>query len=312
MPGLAGPDDTVHYRVFYPAEFTGSDHERLSGEIPLDPSFGSLPVVLILPGMNIGPEGYRWLAEHLAAAGCAVVTYALIEETRPGVVGISPGLDLDALTPHTYRSRPSATAIGPILGSLAALDADGILADALDLDRVVLGGHSAGGTVALLNADPGWFPGVVAVWSFAAHTMASTMLGWDAESVLPTPSAVPTLLLAAGNDGVIARSADRYGRAAGPDHDPIARTFAEGLEHGSGDQRYAVVDGALHTSLLHPHDPTSARGFLDGEPGRDPAAIRGELAGAIGDFVSAYGLGEQGATDKLDLRLSGWPRFERA
>ena len=81
----------------------------------------------------------------------------------------------------------------------------------------------------------------------------------------------------------------------------------DGDEHGSGDQRYAVVDGALHTSLLYPHDPTSARGFLDGDPGRDPAEIRADLAGAIGDFVSAYGLEVEGAPDRRDRRLSDVP-----
>jgi alpha-beta hydrolase superfamily lysophospholipase len=312
VPDLVAPNDTVHFRVFYPALFSGSDAERLSGEIPFDPDHTPFPVVLVLPGMNIGPEGYRWLAQDLVARGCAVVTFALIGETRPGVVGISPGLDLDALTPETYGSRPSAIAVGPLLDALRSLNSDGLLQGAFDLDRVVLGGHSAGGTVALLNADPTWFPGVVGVWSFAAHTMASTVLGWQPETVLQTPSSVPTLLLGAGNDGVIARSADRYGRDAGPDHDPIARTFAEALHHGGGDQRYAVASGALHTSLLHPHDPTSARGFLDGTAGRDPIEIRADLAGAIGEFVDAYATGRPGAIPLLDERLARWAVFEKA
>jgi pimeloyl-ACP methyl ester carboxylesterase len=304
VPNLESPHDTVHFRLFHPAALSGDDAERLTGNVPPDPSDAPWPVVLMLPGINIGPEGYRWLAIELAERGCAVVTMALVGETMPGVVGITPGLDLEACRPEHYGTRPTATAVGPVLDTLAEWNDAGRFAGLLDLDRVVLAGHSGGGTVALQNANPDWFPGVVATFAYASHTMASTVLGYEPSTILGLPASLPTLLLAGEFDGVMARSADRYrttsagGQADG--HDPVRRTFDEAVHAPTGHAHFAVLRGAVHTSMIWPPDPTSARGFLDPDAGRDPAEIRATMGSIIGEFVASV-TGAEPATATVRL-----------
>lgn len=289
VPGAAAPYDTVHLRVFHPTAPTGDERERQTGEFPADPAEAPWPVVVVLPGVNIGPEGYRWLAERWVGVGCCVVTLALVGEIMPGAAGITPGMDLEACRPDTYGTRPSCTTLGPVLGALERLGRAGRLAGLLDLDRVVLAGHSAGGTMALQNASTDWFP-VAAVLSYASHTMASTMFGWPPGSVLPVPSALPTLVMGGEFDGVMAASAVRYG-TDGHVEDPVVRTFDEGVPHRDGPEptaHLAILRGATHTSVIHPADHTTARGFLDPEPGRPDAAVRHTVAELTSAFLAGH------------------------
>ncbi len=283
VPGNAAPHDTLHYRVFYPAQYTGSDSERLSGALPPDRSAAPWPVVIILPGINVGSEGYRWIAEQLALAGIAAVTYSFVTEIMAGMVGLSPGLDMSAVGPQTYGTRPSATAIGPLLSALATMV--GPVGSQLDLTRILMFGHSAGGTVALENARPDWFPGLRGVIGFGAHTMPSLMLGHPEGTVLGI-GPVPTLLIEGEFDGVIARSQDRYGAGDRLGHHPVARTFTEGVSDPTGSSARVVVRNATHLSVLDPVDPTTARGFLEPVE-HEPEATRKFLGALIVGFSAA-------------------------
>lgn len=278
------PLDTAHVRLFYPGAPTGSDDERLTGMIPVDRSRGALPIVVIVPAVNVPADGYRWLAVELVRAGFATVTYNHVGLLMPGQVGLSPGLDLGALAPDTFGTRPSATAVAPILEQLGELNADGPLKGVLDLDRVALGGHSAGGTVALLNADPAWFPGVGAVFSYGSHTMPVAALGHPEGTVLPV-GPVPAMIIAGEADGVMAASADRYGGTPGdPAHSPVARTFDNGIRPGVAAHE-VTMRGANHLLVVDPEDPTSARGFLDPEPTADPVAGRQLVSSGVVAFL---------------------------
>jgi dienelactone hydrolase len=304
IAGLAPPNDTIHLRVYYPAAFSGTDSERLTGTIPADPTCAPWPVLIVLPGINVPPEGYRWLAERLAPLGIATVLYTHIAEVSPGVRGISPGLDLTALVPSTYGNTPSANALAPIRRELLRLNDDPTepIAGLLDLSRIYLFGHSAGGTVALENARTDWLPGLCGVASYAGHTMPAGPLGYPAGTVLSIDPAVPVLMLAGTADGVIARSADRYGATptaaddpAGAAHDPVTRSFREGMSRNSGDSWLVWLEGGTHVVITHPADTTTARGFLD--PPSDPAtdcAIRDVVATLLAEFI---GDGRAGAVD---------------
>ena len=310
VPGLDPPNDTVHFRLFHPARFSGDDSERMTGQVPPDPTSAPWPLIVWLPGINIGPEGYRWLAIDAARAGYAFVTMAVVADTLPGIIGITPGLDLDAVRPGSYGSRPSGVAIGPLLDAISDRVAGGPLDGLVDMDRIMIGGHSGGGSVALQNANPAWFGGIRSCATFASHTMTATTLGWEPNTVLPMPADVPALLLAGELDGVMARSADRYGTDVGAvGHDPVSRTFDEAVVGGRGDCHLAVVRGAPHTAMIWPRDDTTARGFLDPPAGRDPEAILGDLSAAILAFADMTLRDDPTGRDRLTLLLSDTTGF---
>lgn len=263
VPGLTAPNDTAHLKIYYPSAPTNSETERNTGMVPCQTQDAPYPVVLILPGINVGPEGFGWLADVLVQHGMICVTYALIGEEFPGLVSLTPGLDLQALGPKTYGTKPSSLAVGPILAELAAINEAGLLAGCLDLSRVVLGGHSAGGTTALVNANPAWHPGVCAAFTYGAHTAAATMLGHAEGTMNAICPEVPVLIMGGEKDGVIAQSAARYGDPPGDAIGRVVATFDQAVSRLKGDCVLAIVSGANHLSIIHPKDTTTGRPFLD-------------------------------------------------
>lgn len=262
------PYDTVHYRIYHRARPTGSDHERNTGEIPPDTEGGPFPVVVFCIGMNVPPDGYGWLARRLAEAGFPTVLYQLVAEHLPGMVGCTPGIDITAVTPDTYPNRPVCPALRVLIDDLASAPIP------LDTKRVILGGHSAGGTAALLSAQH--LPECIGVFVYGAHSGASTMLGWPERTVLPINSDVPVLLMTGTDDEVISASAGRYGE---PGESPVDRTFHECI--GSG--FFATIEGAGHFGIVDPVDHTTARAFLEKQGGADATPRIGDL---VSDFCS--------------------------
>lgn len=305
IEGAPAPYDRITLKVYYPADPKDSPEERNTGVIPVDGRRAPYPVVIFMPGINLGPEGCAWLAMDLVAQGFVAVTYSAVTEEMPGYVSLSPGLVLPNLAPEAYGSAPSCSTLAPILAELQVLNENSVLAGHLDLGHIVLGGHSAGGTSALLNANPDWFPGVCGVFSYAAHSGASVALGWPAETILPLPGKVPTLLLGGDRDGVIAASAHRYGREQGDPCHTIQRTFDEGAADSAADVFLFILRGGNHFSLAHGHDGTTGREFLDWDVEGDPAEIRERIASLVGDFVK-YSTGrDDSSRDRLVAAQDG-------
>lgn len=296
IPGHDAPFDTAHLRVYYPAVPDGSDRERLSGVMAADAAGAPYPVAVIVSGVNVGQEAYRWLACKLAERGIVAVTYDWVGTLFGGLHGITPGVDLDAARPDGYGTRATTPSLRPVLDALAAMT--GPVAGLLDLDRVALIGHSAGGTVALQSAR--FVPEVKAVATYGAHTMVATMLGWPAGTVLPAQADCPVLLVGGTNDGVINGSADRYGEDVAGRRDPITRTFDEALPDRDGDNLLIRLAGANHFAIVHPVDHTAARAFLDQEPEGDPAEHRELLADLLGAFCRAHLTDDPAAHPELD------------
>lgn len=307
VPGTPAPYDTAHLTIRYPALPASNDVERMSGMLAADPVGAPYPVVVLLPGINVASETYRWLSVALVEAGYVVVAYDWVGELFPGQYGLTPGVDIDAVTPEGYGSKPSTAALAPILASLVD-SPPSVLEGLLDLDRVALLGHSAGGTVALQSASPAWFPSVRAVATYGAHTMASQQLGHPAGTLLDSPIEAPLLLMGGTADGVVAASAIRYGEEAhAAAHDPIERTWSEAI--GSGTEAWlAILDGAGHLLPCHPEDPTSARGFL--EDPTDPAndeRLRAVLVEVLTTFFDAHLRATPEAKADLDALLHNPP-----
>ncbi len=286
VPGHPAPYDRIQIRIHYLAEHAGSEAERMSGVVPAARAATPWPVVMIVPGVNIAPESYRWLAVLLAERGYAVVTYSWVDELFGGHVGLTPGLDLELAHADRYGTGPTGTAIGPILGHLA--DPGPVLQGCLDLNRVALGGHSGGGTVALQSADQRWVPGLRGVFAYASHTMTATALGWPEATLAPVPTPLPVLLMAGSRDGVIAASRARYGTGDGQ-HDPVRSTWEQAVDPASPGS-YLLFGGATHFSFVDPFDPTSGRSFLEGPPA-DPnldQQLRALMAAVVGAFLDEH------------------------
>ncbi|WP_141398455.1 MULTISPECIES: hypothetical protein [Microbulbifer] len=60
--------------------------------------------------------------------------------------------------------------------------------------------------MALLNANPDWFPALRAVFAYGARTGAPTALDWPEETLLPISPGVLLLMIGGEKDGCIAHS----------------------------------------------------------------------------------------------------------
>lgn len=300
VPGAESPYDTVHLTVRYPALAPRDDAERMSGRLAADTAGAPYPVVVLVPGVNVAAESYRWLAVRLVEAGFVVVGYDWVGELFPGEQGLTPGVDIAACGPDHYGERPTTHALRPVLDAVGRVADAGPLAGLIDLDSVGLVGHSAGGTVALQSAGPAWFPEVRAVVTYGAHTMASQLLGYPPSTLLPTPVQAPVLLVAGTHDGVVAASAIRYGEQAGAaGHDPVERTWAEALPVTT--EAWLVrLAGAGHMLTAHPDDPSTARGFLETPTEADQDRLRDTFADLVTTFLHTHLCGDTAAKGRLE------------
>jgi pimeloyl-ACP methyl ester carboxylesterase len=298
------PYDTIHLKVYYPAQMSGSELERDQGVVPADSEQAPFPVVIFFSGVNCSPEMYQWLAIELAERGLVVVTFAWIAENIPGLIALTPGVDIAMWKPDTYGTGPTASALPALLAELERLQGEGLLAGLLDLEKIVLGGHSAGGRVALENAEPRFFPQVAASFGYGVHTAAPVMLGYAPGTILPLPDSLPVLIMGGTRDGVVANSSDRYGIPKGDATTSTIRTFREAIAGGRGDSYLVIVEGANHFSMAYPQDPTTGRPFLDFPPTQPEDQIRALLAETIGLFIDTCVRHKPGAADAIAQLLT--------
>jgi len=288
VEGTVSPYDTLHLKIFYPAQMTGSDQEQNMGTVAADAQQAPFPVVVFFNGINCGPEIYQWLAVQLASRGLVVITFSWVAENLPGFVALTPGVDIQKLAPDVYGTAPTASALPTILAALERLQSEGVLASLLDLQRIILGGHSAGGRVAIESANPQFFPQVVAAFSYAAHTAAALQLGYKPNSILPLSDTIPLLLIGGTCDGVIANSSHRYGVAWENATTPVQRTFQEALVGGRNDSYLLLLEGANHFTIAYPFDSTTGRPFLDFPATQQEKQLRELVVEAIGLFIDTH------------------------
>jgi len=291
LHGANPPYDRIILKIWYPALPGGSDDELNTGLVPADEQDAPYRVIIVMPGINVDPESYAWFASAMCERGHVVVTYSLIAEEMPGHISLTPGLDLAALTPDTYGRKPTSTALQTLIACLQSENESGLLEQVIDTNDIVLVGHSGGGSVALFNAHPDWFPGVTGAVAYAAHSGASTMLGFEDNTILDLPSTLPLLLIGGTRDGVIAASAHRYGDDTGNPLERLRQTFADGMHGDRGDNYLVEIDGANHFSFAWPQDNSTARAFLDWPETADGGAIRGLIIDLVSDFVAGNDLG---------------------
>jgi hypothetical protein len=282
------PFDTIHFKVTYPANISGSQMEANFGIFPADRELAPFPVVIFFNGINCDAQMYQWLAIELAQRDLVVITYNWIAEDFPDRVNLSPGVNVAAYEPEIYGSIPSASALPTLLKELENLQTKGILAGMLDLNEIILGGHSAGGRAALESANPNFFPQLSAVFTYGVHSLGVTNLGYEPGTVLSLPNSIPTLLMGGTCDGVIANASKLYGIDYENPTTPIARTFAEAISGGREDCYLVLLEGANHFSIAHRVDRTVGTQFLDFQATRSQDKIRALIAETIGLFIDSH------------------------
>ncbi len=303
VDGYAPPGNVAHLKIYYPAAYTDSPEERDTGLVPADSGLAPCPAVIVSPGINLAPDGAAWLAQRLAADGRVVVLYSLIREEMPGQVNLTPGLDTAAFRPENTGTRPSCAAYAPIIEALRKENETGVLQGLIDLSKLVFGGHSAGGSMALLNANPAWFENVRAVFSYGAHTAAAAAFGAPPGTVQAICPDVPVMLLGGTRDGCIAGSAGRYGDEPGDPTGRVIQTFDEAITRDKGDCILGLVEGGNHFTFATPVDGTTGRPFIDYDEACDGEAARQLMGNLVAAFIAANVEGDRAAGERIEQLL---------
>ncbi len=233
------------------------------------------PIAVFCNPVNIGPEFARWIATALARHGIVTATFSWMSSVQ----------GFDVMVPGVQTGPGTVAAI--VAGIERLNGQAGPLKGRLDTSTVVVGGHSAGGSIALMAADLTTHPQVRAVFSMAGHNARP-----HGDTVKFEPlgnGGIPVFLIAGTNDGVIDRSRFRYGVAPGVEWDPMGRTFNESLTDLHRRHVFARLSGANHFSFADPDDDaTVGRPFMDSPSSTPGPDVRRWCAAAIGAFcVSA-------------------------
>ncbi len=299
VEGFDSPYNTLFLKVFYPAKFEESEEVLNLGVVPVEEAEAPFPVVIFLSGVNVSAASYQWLGERFAENGIVFVSFDWVAEALPGdSVGLTPGVDLSAMTPETYGTKPATSAVSAILRELENIQDDSLLSGLLDLEKIVLGGHSAGGSLAIMNAHH--YENVVGAFSYGSHSQGATMLGFEPDTFLALDETLPVFIAGGDNDGVISSSVKRYGKVDGDCVTPLAKTFEAGL--GGESTRYlAIFKGSNHFLITNPTDETAGRSYLDNLPGKDVSEKREALGRLILNFIKSECLDTANGSDLVTL-----------
>ena len=215
-----------------------------------------------------------------------VVTFSWIEEYSPGKITLTPGINWALWEPDNYGTGPSSSTLPTLLQELERLQSTEPLAGMLDLERIILGGHSAGGRMAMENADPRFFPQVAGAFAYGTSAAVAASLGHEPGKILPLPDKLPLLLMGGTSDVIMARMAKKYGLG----FDPLILleyTFGQAISGGREDSYLLILKGAQHSTISHPFDLTQV-GISDLRRTQSEDKIRDLMAEAIGLFIDAH------------------------
>lgn len=174
----------------------------------------------------------------------------------------------------------------------------------LDLQRIILGGHSAGGIVSIENADPRFFPEVVASFAYGATSRGLLRMGYEPGTILALPDSLPMLLMGGTRDGFMVKSSELYGVNPGDATTPVIRTFQEAITRGRNDTYLVILEGANHFSIVDQPDSTTVGPSLDLEATQPQENLRLLMSEIIGLFIDTYVRHQPEASQLLEQLLN--------
>ena len=280
------PYDKINLKVFYPAE--DSNAPDSFSNAPAAKDLAPFPVVIFFNGFNCSLAMYQWLAIELANRGLVVILFDWLVEMNRAVF-LTPGVDMAAFSSENYGKMASASALPLLIAELDNLQSTGVLKGLLDLQKIILGGHSAGGRLALENAQPQFYDRVAGAFSYGAHSAAPVPMGYSRDTILPLPDSLPMLLIGGTEDGVIANNSKIYGLDNwSTPATPVIRTFREAIKQKRGDTYLLIVEGANHFAICHPVDTTITAASSDFPATKSESEIRSLIASTIGLFIETF------------------------
>ena len=285
------PYNTIHLKIYYPF----SDERGNLEKFPL-------PVVIFFNAVNCESRMYHWLAIELVESGAIVVTFNWVADNPTGTINLSPGVDLNSWK-KSYGKLPTASGLPSILNELERLQSIEKLRGIIDLEKIILGGHSIGGRVALENADPYWFSRVKAAFGYAAHCLTPVALRYSRATLRQLPSQLPILLMGGTKDGIIAKSSSSYGLEGNDPIAPLIDTFSEGFSSENNDKYLVLFQGANHYSIADPIDLTQENIYTDFPSMRPQEEYRNLIGKIIVNFIQAFVCHNTFAQVRLDCIL---------
>ncbi len=276
------PYNRIQLKIFYPALAPKTEADYQTGVLPFDTQWSPAPMMIFLPGVNCSAHTYEWLAQDLANCGIVTVIASWIAENLPNRISISPGIDIEAVQQDIYGARPTSSSLKSILEAVDTLRDESELAGHLR-DDIILGGHSAGGTMALQNARHDWFSSITGSIAFCANPLATSVLGnWDKGAIPAMPTDVPVLMMGATEDGIGDHHVRVFGNSQESGAEYLCRLFNEANYHNS---ILSIFEGANHHTICYPPDHSIGRIFMDSEATGDEAHIRADISQLVIQFI---------------------------
>ena len=283
FPDSDAPYNSGRLKIFYP---TTVDSE---GAQELDSGGAPYPVVIFLVGKFVEMNRYQWLAERLVSDAKVMCVCCDAMLLRNGSSLLAPSCLEDSVS-------SSKKTLETVIAKLHDHNENGELAGMMNLNRILLGGHSSGGRVALEHVVSEERTEIAAVFSYGSHYAQS---GDGSQEIFPREVISRPALLMVGNcDGVIESFSFVYGINWASGAEPVRRTFEECLK-SNGTGVYIEFDGFNHFVMTDPVDQTTRSTAVDHAMTVSKHAATEELGHVITLFVQEHGHCDEEAAKTL-------------